>query len=135
MTYNFFKTVTKGLLSSDFPLPEDNDSIKGLLGMAYSYITDKCNVLNLHTLDKSEYVTRLGRGDYVVRKPNLPETDEDELDIDDELGYVAASLVASYISERKTNIHQARADDGIRSYNAKVDEFIETLKEVERMTL
>jgi hypothetical protein len=135
MTYNFFKTVTKGLLSSDFPLPEDDDSIKGLLGMAYSYITDKCNVLNLHTLDKSEYVTRLGRGDYLVRKPNLPETDEDELDIDDELGYVAASLVASYISERKTNIHQARADDGIRSYNAKVDEFIETLKEAERMTL
>ena len=98
--------------------------------MAYSYIADKCQVLNLQTEDKSAMIQRLGRGTFLVRVPELPETDEDELDIDDELGYAAASLIASYISEKKVAIHQSRADDIIRSYNAKVDEFLESLEEL-----
>ena len=131
MTYKKLKVLTKGLLSGDFPLPEDDESIKALLGMAYSYIADKCQVLNLQTEDKSAMIQRLGRGTFLVRVPELPETDEDELDIDDELGYAAASLLASYISEKKIPIHQGRADDIIRSYNAKVDEFIESLEELQ----
>ena len=126
MTYKELKILTRGLLSSDFPLPENNDSVKALLGMAYSYIADKAQVLNLQTEDKSAMIQRLGRGKFLVRMPELPELDEDELDIGHELGYAAASLVASYISEKKVAIHQARADDWIRSYNAKVDEFIES---------
>lgn len=128
MTYKELKILTRGLLSSDFPLPENNDSVKALLGMAYSYIADKAQVLNLQTEDKSAMIQRLGRGKFLVRMPELPELDEDELDIGHELGYAAASLVASYISEKKVAIHQARADDWIRSYNAKVDEFIESLE-------
>lgn len=131
MIYKELKVLTKGLLSSDFPLPEDNESVKALLGMAYSYIVDKCQVLNLQTEDKSAMIQRLGRGKHMVRVPMLPETDESELDIDHELGYAAASLVASYVSEKKVAIHQSRADDIIRSYNAKVDEFLESLEELQ----
>lgn len=134
MIYKELKTLTKGLLSSDFPLPEDDSSVKALLGMAYSYIADKCQVLNLQTEDKSAMIQRLGRGKHLVRVPELPDEDSSELDIDHELGYAAASLVASYVSEKKVAIHQGRADDIIRSYNAKVDEFIESwelLKEEE----
>ena len=130
MTYLELKTLTKALLNSDFPLPEDDASIKALLGMAYSYIVDKCNVLNLHTEDKSALIQRLGRGDFVVRKPDLPESDSDTLDVDSELGYAVASLIASYISEKKVQLHQARADMIIRDYNAKVDEFIEGIEEL-----
>lgn len=126
MTYIELKIVTKALLSSDFPLPEDDLSIKALLGMAYSYIADKCQVLNLQTEDRSANIQRLGRGKFLVRVPELPETDTELLDIDHELGYAASSLIASYISEKKFNIHQGRADDIIRNYNAKVDELIET---------
>ncbi len=126
MIYKELKTLTKGLLSSDFPLPEDDASVKALLGMAYSYIADKCQVLNLQTEDKSAMIQRLGRGKHLVRVPELPDEDSSELDIDHELGYAAASLVASYVSEKKVAIHQGRADDIIRSYNAKVDEFIES---------
>ena len=126
MIYKELKTLTKGLLSSDFPLPEDDASVKALLGMAYSYIADKCQVLNLQTEDKSAMIQRLGRGKHLVRVPELPDEDSSELDIDHELGYAAASLIASYISEKKVSIHQSRADDIIRSYNAKVDEFIES---------
>lgn len=127
MTYKDLKLLSKALLSSDFPLPEDDPSIKALLSMAYNYITDKCQVLNLQTEDKSAFIKRLGRGKTMVRKPELPELDNDELDIDDDLGPAAASLIASYISEKKTSIHQSRADMIIRDYNAKVDEFIESL--------
>ena len=126
MIYKELKTLTKGLLSSDFPLPEDDEAVKALLGMAYSNIADKGQVLNLQTEDKGAMIQRLGRGKQLVRVPELPMTDTDELDIDHELGYAAASLVASYVSEKKVAIHQGRADDIIRSYNAKVDEFIES---------
>ena len=64
MTYKELKVLTKGLLSSDFPLPEDEGSVKALLGMAYNYIADKCQVLNLQTEDKSAMIQRLGRGTY-----------------------------------------------------------------------
>lgn len=131
MIYKELKTLTKGLLSSDFPLPEDDSSVKALLGMAYSYIADKCQVLNLQTEDKGVMIQRLGRGKHLVRVPELPAEDSSELDIDHELGYAAASLVASYVSEKKVAIHQGRADDIIRSYNAKVDEFIESLEELQ----
>ena len=131
MTYKELKVLTKGLLSSDFPLPEDEGSVKALLGMAYNYIADKCQVLNLQTEDKSAMIQRLGRGKHMVRIPELPERDTSELDIGHELGYAAASLIASYISEKKVAIHQSRADDIIRSYNAKVDEFLESLEELQ----
>lgn len=129
MTYKKLKILSKALLSSDFPLPEDDESIKALLEMAYNYIADKCQVLNLQTEDKSAFIKRLGRGKMMVRKPDLPENDEDELDIDDDLGPAAASLIASYITEKKVAIHQSRADTIIRDYNAKVEEFIESLEE------
>ena len=130
MTYGNLKILTKALLSSDFPLPEDDPSIKALLGMAYTYLVDKCQVLNLHTFDKSEKIQRLGRGDFMLRMPDLPSNDNDELDIDEELCPAVASLIASYISDKKTLVHQSRADDIIRSYNAKLDEFIESSNKI-----
>lgn len=126
MTYATLKLTTRALLSNDFQLPKDDEIVKSLLNMAYKYIANKCQVLNLQTEDKSSIVTRLGRGDKLVRLPDLPGLDTDDLDIDDDLGYAACSLIASYLSEKKFAIHQARADETIRDYNAKVDEFIET---------
>ena len=81
-------------------------------------------------MDKGAVIQRLGRGKHMVRVPELPEMDSSDLDIGHELGYAAASLMASYVSEKKVAIHQSRADDIIRSYNAKVDEFLESLEEL-----
>lgn len=130
MTYGKLKILTSGLLVGDNKLPKENDQILALLEMSYIYLVDKCQVLNLQTEDKSALIQRLGRGDFMVRKPELPNSDDDELDIDDSLSPVVASLIASYISEKKTQIHQARADEGIRSYNAKVDEFLESIEKL-----
>lgn len=128
MTYRALKFVTQGLLTGDNSLPKEDDILKALLGMAYNHICNKCHVLNLMTLDKSEEVLRLSQGDYVLRKPALPESDTDELDIDDDLGYVAASLIASYLTKEKVAIHFARAKDGINDYNAKVTEALEAIR-------
>lgn len=126
MTYGKLKTLSSALLVGDNKLPKEDESIKALLEMAYIQLVDECQVLNLQTEDKSVLVQRLSRGDFLVRKPDLPESDDDELDIDEVLAPVVASLIASFVSEKKTQVHQSRADKGIRSYNAKVDELIET---------
>lgn len=130
MTYGILKAVTKGLLTGDNKMPAEEEVIVGLLGMAYDYIANKCQVMNLMTLDDSEEILRIGSGDYLVRKPDLPtgEDDDEVLDIDDSLGYVAASLVASLISKNKIRVHEERADRGIILYNAKVTEFLETYR-------
>lgn len=128
MTYRALKYVTEGLLTGDNKLPREEDVLKALLGMAYNYIANKCTVMNLMTLDKSADIIRLGGGKYMVRKPDMPVLDTDELDIDDDLGYVAASLLASYVSKDKIAVHQTRADSAIRDYNAKVTEILERLE-------
>lgn len=127
MTYERLKILTSALLVGDNKLPKEDEQIKSLLEMSYVYLVDKCQVLNLQTEDKSALIQRLSRGDMFIRRPDLPKSPNDELDIDDELAPVVASLIASYISDKKTQIHQHRADEGIRSYNAKVDEFIESI--------
>lgn len=126
MTYKELKLTTKAFLANDFQLPQDDELVKALLKMAYKYIANKCQVLNLQTLDKSANITRLGRGNMLVRLPELPEFDNDELDIDDDLGYAACNLIASYMSEKRDAMFQSRAEEIMRDYNAKVDELIET---------
>lgn len=128
MTYRALKYVAKGLLSGDGSLPREDDILKALLGMAYNHITNKCSVLNLLTLDKSAEIHRLGVGKHMIRKPDMPTDDDSELDIDDDLGYVAASLIASYVSENKVAVNQKRAQEGINDYNAKVTEILESLE-------
>lgn len=128
MTYRALKYVTEGLLTGDNKLPKEDDVMKALLGMAYNTIANKCQVLNLMTLDKSADILRIGKSSYMIRKPELPIGETDELDIDDDLCYVAASLIASYVSKDKFQVHESRAVNGIRDYNAKVQEILESLK-------
>lgn len=128
MTYRALKYVVTGLLTGDNKLPKEEDVLRALLGMALNYIANKCTVLNLLTLDKSEHIHRLSAGKHMIRRPALPDTDDTELDIDDDLGYVAASLIASYVSESKVALHQTRADTAIRDYNAKVGEILESAR-------
>lgn len=128
MTYGTLKYVVQGLLTGDNKLPKEDEVVRALLGMAYDHLANKCQVLNLLTLDHSEDILRIGKGDYMVRVPELPNTDSDELDIDNNLGYAAASLVASYISKTKANVHIHRATDAITIHNGKVEEMLDSIK-------
>lgn len=53
--------------------------------------------------------------------------DTDELDIDQELGFVAARYMAAMLSKDKIAIHQQYAEDGILKYNGKVYQILEKI--------
>ena len=89
---------------------------------------DKAEALRLMTMNSTEEIVRLGPGEYLVRTPNLPETDSDELDIDHELCFVAARYIAAMLSKEKIKIHQDYGDDGILRYNGKIYQILEKVE-------
>ena len=131
MTYGELKNLTAGLLIGDNNLPKDDSVIKALLSYAFNMISNKAEALRLMTMNSTEDIIRLGPGEYLVRTPKIPETDSDELDIDHELGFVAARYIAAMLSKEKIAIHQQYGDDGILRYNGKVYQILEKVKEEE----
>ena len=128
MTYGELKHLTSGLLIGDNVVPKDDNVFKSLLSYAFNMISNKAEALRLMTMNSSEDIIRLGPGEYLVRKPNMPTVDSDELDIDHELGFVAARYIASMISKDKVAIHQQYGDDEILKYNGKVYQILEKVK-------
>lgn len=130
MTYGSLKNLTTGLLIGDNILPKDDAIVKALLMYAFNMIADKAEALHLLTLSKTDDIYRFATGEFLMRLPKLPENDEDELDIDEELCYVAARYIAAMISKERAEIHQQFGDDGILKYNGKVYQILETLTKV-----
>lgn len=128
MTYGELKNLTSGLLIGDNVVPKDDNVFKSLLSYAFNMISNKAEALRLMTMNSSDDIIRLGPGEYLVRKPNMPTVDSDELDIDHELGFVAARYIASMISKDKVAIHQQYGDDEILKYNGKVYQILEKVK-------
>lgn len=135
MTYGALKSLVKGLLIGDNTIPKEDDVVKALLSYAFNMIASKAEAMRLMTLDNSEDILRLSSGDYMVRKPKLPEADTDELDIDDELCFVAARYIASMISKDKIQLHKAEGDSMILDYNAKVYQVMENINTDEQGVL
>ena len=131
MTYGGLKNLVAGLLIGDNVIPKDDAVMKALLSYSFDMISNKAEALRLMTMNSTEEITRLGPGEYLVRKPNLPEIDTDELDIDHELCFVAARYIAAMLSKEKIKIHQDYGDDGILRYNGKVYQILEKVKEEE----
>lgn len=128
MTYGTLKNIVNGLMSGDTVPPKDPEVYLGLLEYAFNMIADKAEALHLLTLNKNEEISRLATGDYLMRFPTLPATDLEELDIDHELGFVAARYIAAMISKDRIAIHQQYGDDGILKYNGKVYQILEKIK-------
>ena len=134
MTYGGLKSLVAGLLMGDNVIPKDDEVMKSLLSYAFDMIANKAEALRLMTMNSTEEITRLGPGEYLVRTPKIPETDSDELDIDHELGFVAARYIAAMLSKEKIAIHQQYGDDGILRYNGKVYQILEKV-EIEKKML
>ena len=128
MTYKTFKNIVKGLLTGDNVLPSDPDVILALLEYAYTRIATKADSLRLMSVGSATEVLRLAQDGYLVRFPELPILDEDELDIDQELCYPVARYVAADLSKDKAEVHMAAADREIKDYNAKVWEMMSTIQ-------
>ena len=134
MTYGGLKSLVTGLLIGDNVIPKDDAVMKSLLSYAFDMIANKAEALRLMTMNSTEEITRLGPGEYLVRTPNLPETDSDELDIDHELCFVAARYIAAMLSKEKIKIHQDYGDNGILRYNGKIYQILEKV-EIEKKML
>jgi len=131
MTYGDVKKLASALLTGDFVFPEDEGEQLMLLSYAYQVVATEADALKLFTVNKDAAILREGPGSMFVRMPDLPRTNTDVLDIDSELGYAVARYMASFISERKANIHKAEASKVVIAYNAKVDAYLTTLAEEE----
>ncbi len=128
MTYGTLKYIVAGLLVGDRTLPNDDKVVKGLLAYAYNKISNKTESLHLLTLNKNKNIYRHATGDYLMRVPEMPKDDDDELDIDEELGYVAAEFIAGFISKDKKLIHDAEANELIIQYNGKVESILNAVR-------
>jgi len=128
MTFLLLKTIVKGLMLGDNNPPAENAIMIGLLAYAYNMIGNKTESFHLLTLNRRQDILRMASGDYFMRVPELPTVDADELDIDNELGFVAARYICSMISATKGQIHVIAADELVRDYNAKVYQILEEIK-------
>jgi hypothetical protein len=128
MTLKLLKSVVKGLMLGDNNPPTDNDTFIGLLAYAYNMIGNKTESFHLLTLNRKQDILRIAGGDYFMRVPNLPTADTDELDIDNELGFITARFICSMISKDKAQLHMAMAEELIRDYNGKVYQILEQIQ-------
>lgn len=128
MTYKLLKNIVKGLMTGDNNPPNDNETFLGLLAYAYNIIGNKTESFHLLTLNRRQDILRMAGGDYFMRVPELPASETDELDIDNELGFVTARYIASMLSKDRVQIHISSAEELIRDYNAKVYQILEEIK-------
>jgi hypothetical protein len=134
MTFGNLKYTVKGLLIGDNTIPtKESGVLIALLDMAFHYVGSRAKSLHLLTLNKDENIMRLDQGDYLARTPKLPlhnstldDIDNVILDIDHELCFPVARLIASYVckDKRVAQLHVAEADRMISEYNAKVEEIM-----------
>lgn len=128
MTYGEIKSLVRALLIGDQTLTKNEDEILMLLAYAYDKIANESDAMKLFTEDVVENrILRIGPGRQFIRRPVLPEDDIDVLDIDDELCFVAARFMCSFVSREKTGLHMSEAYNLIRLYNAKVQSYFEHL--------
>jgi len=128
VTYGNLKYLVKALLIGDNVLTKDDAELLVLLAYAFAKVANYSDALKLFTTSNvDDQILRSGPGRMFVRKPELPEMDIDELDIDDELSYPVARFICSFVSREKGGIHVAEAMNLIRLYNAKVEVFFENM--------
>lgn len=128
MTYGGLKSLVAGLLIGDNVIPKDDAVMKSLLAYAFNMIAEKAEALRLLTMNNTDDILRMGPGEYLVRTPKIPETDDEELDIDNELCFVAGRYIAAMLSKEKIVLHQQYGDDAILRYNGKVYQILEKVQ-------
>jgi hypothetical protein len=129
MTFQNVKDLATALLTGDFVLPDNDDELIMLLNYAYLKIATESDALNLFAFKPGERILREGPGNTFIRMPESPHSLEDDLDIDDELGYVAARFIASFVSKGESLQHEREAYKLINDYNSKVDAYLSTMAE------
>lgn len=128
MTYQFLQNVATGYLTGDNKLPSSPDVLLAITASALTTTATLADSLHLMTLSTNVDILRMAQGDYLIRRPALPDLPEDQLDIDDELGYAVARYIASMLSKGNNAMHATIAERIVLDYNAKVYEIIHQMQ-------
>jgi len=129
MTYKDLKHLVNVLLIGDVTLTQDDDELLVLLRYAFERVANEADALKLFTTENpNERIVRNGPGKLFVRMPKVPEYEEDELDVDEELCFAVARFMCSFVSTSKVDLHLREGSKIINSYNQKVQTFFETLE-------
>ena len=130
MTYKDLKFLVGALLTGDVVIPDNDKEFMMLLRYGFERITNEADALKLFTTeDPNQRIVRNGPGGLYVRMPKVPEFEEDELDLDEELCFAVARYICSFVSSGKAQLHTQEASKIINSYNQKVQTFFETLEQ------
>jgi len=119
MTWGRLQALVSALLSGDNTLTKDVEGRLALLEYAFEEVLMLADVTGLTVLDQNGNQIRATIGGYVNR-PQLPETDEDDINIDKGVIFAVARLMASYVSRDKFQIHKKEAEEIIRRFNRAV---------------
>lgn len=121
MKWGRLKHLTEMLLSGDtgFPL-DDEDKALALLQYAFETVAiradAKCLIVEEGETPEPHNIVRINTNGHFIRRPRLPESDEDELDMDEGLIFAVARLMASFLSVEKFNVHYQVADSIMNKY-------------------
>lgn len=119
MTLAKLKAHTDAIMIGDIKIA-DNISYIPLLEQALLEIANRVDCLSLVTKSSDFRVLRaIGDGNY-IRKPNTPNQDIDEIDMDDELMFALSNLIASYVSNVKPQYFVNKSEEIISDYNFKI---------------
>jgi len=130
MTYGNLKNLVRALLIGDQTLTKNEAEILVLVEYAFDKVANEADALKLFTEDVARNrILRSGPGRQFVRKPALPATDTEEMDIDNELCFAVARYMCSFVSREKGGIHVNEAGNLIRAYNNKVATYFENLEQ------
>ncbi len=130
MTYGSLKNLVRALLIGDNTLTKNEAEILVLVEYAFDKTANETDALKLFTEDvAANRILRSGPGRQYIRKPALPIDDADEMDIDNELCFVVARYMCSFVSREKGGIHVNEAMNLIRAYNNKVATYFENLEQ------
>ena len=100
MKFSEFKIAVEGATTGDKKLPED-DKLIPLVNEAMKMVARKSEPLTLITNDiRDDVLVHIDDENYFIRKPNLIEDDDSELDIDEELHFAVVYQTAMLFGHR-----------------------------------
>ena len=120
MTWKRLQSLTDALLIGDMVLVDDAEQRIALLEYAFEEIVQNSDVLTLEVADDITDMAREGVNGINLRRAVLPTDDDSIIDLDTPLCFVAARLIASYVSKNKFEYHRALAFKDMESYSVKV---------------
>jgi hypothetical protein len=107
MKYGEFKTHLKGIMIGDKNVPDDT-VLRPIVFQVLKQVALKVEPLVLITNDVEYEILKTLENELFMRVPYLPQSDEEELDIDETLVYAVVYLVATKISSKDNIIKYER---------------------------